>query len=120
MHPTLERAFKKKLSFLLIVRSILLIDCPVSGEGQLQWLCFSDAGKKPRVSAVVLILAQLPFPSRSLEGGNSPYLCLPFPGQSILRPREPGSDSPGTCQELNIVFFLPQDVLFLGTAAVGC
>lgn len=33
---------------------------------------------------------------------------------------EPGLGLPGTCQELKVVFFLPQEIIFLGMAALGC
>ena len=33
---------------------------------------------------------------------------------------EPGLGLPGTCQELKVVFFFPQEIIFLGTAALGC
>lgn len=67
----------------------------------------------------------------------SPNYCLSRPGQVRVgtaltssppfpktehssSPSEPGLGLPRTCQELKVVFFLPQEVIFLGTAALGC
>lgn len=102
MHRTLEGAFRKKSFpfFLLAAGPILLIDCP-------QWWL------RQRFSPNCL--SQL-----GHLRAERPPLRLPSPRPGFVLSGEPGLGLPATCQEPNVVFFFPQEIIFPGTAAPGC
>lgn len=81
------------------------------------WFCSCHATKKPGPDAAALIFTQL-----GIGGWKQPLpTSVSFPKDGAFQvSSEPGLGLPGTCQELKVVFFLPQEIIFLGTASLGC
>lgn len=108
------RCFQIRVQFLFSFWTtwpILLIECPQSSV------------EEPVVALFPLFQDE----ARPLccSQGAHPTVALtpppPLPQDRAFRfSSAPGLGLPGTCQELKVVFFLPQEIIFLGMAALGC
>lgn len=90
---------------------ILLIECPQSSVEDPVVALFPPSQEEAR-------------PLCCIQGAHPAVALTPPPllpqDRALSFSSAPGLGLPGTCQELKVVFFLPQEIIFLGMAAPGC